>query len=343
MTETSGETTGWLDSSGGSFPNSGAFSIVLKMYQALTAGQESAWDYWQFNDGSNPADTSSLTDPTNLALAPKYVAAKHFMRFVRPNSYRVNTTVTGTSSANILATSFFNPGKSTLTIVLINTSSSGTAIPVTVNVPTKPTGLTFLNAFTSSNGSYWQGSRLNVAGGQVSISLPAYSVSTLTSVPIAEAPAVSSPAGNYNSAFTLTVTQPNPGVTIYYTTDGSNPTTSSTRQTIVSGGTITIGKNTDLQFAVLSSGVYSAVTSYNYTISAPDVDTPTLPLWAALTLMILLIVFASAGLGRRSIFLKHFSRKAIAGTGSGSEAPAGRGQATAQGNALGRGDKMGKP
>ena len=302
MTETSGETTGWLDSSTGAFPDAGAFSVALKIYQALTAGQESAWVYWQFNDGSNPADVASLTDATNLTLAPKYVAAKHFMRYIRPNSRRVNTTVTGTRSANILATSFLNTGNSTLTIVLINTSSSSTAIPVTVNVPSNPAGITSLNAFTSSNGSYWQGSRLTVVAGQASLSLPAYSVATLTNASIAEAPAVSSPAGNYTSPVTLTVTQPNPGITIYYTTDGTNPTTSSTRQTIISGGTLTISQTTFLQFVVLSDGLYSNVTSYSYTIgSGLSSDTPTLPLWATLTLTLLLIAISIGGLGRRTV------------------------------------------
>src|SRR5262249_50234810 len=51
MTETSGEDTTWLSPATG-FPGNGAWSIALRIQQALTAGQESAWAYWQMTDGS---------------------------------------------------------------------------------------------------------------------------------------------------------------------------------------------------------------------------------------------------------------------------------------------------
>jgi len=179
MTESSGETTGWLDSSGSGYPDSGAFSIAVKLYEALTAGQESAWVYWQMNDGTTPADGSSLTDENALSSGTKYVAAKHFFRYIRPNSYRVSTSVANSSA--VLASSFVNDGNLSLTTVLINNGS--TAATATVNVPTYPPSITNFSTFTSSNGSYWQPSTTTVSGGQTdSISLPAYSVATLTAV-----------------------------------------------------------------------------------------------------------------------------------------------------------------
>jgi O-glycosyl hydrolase len=177
MTEASGETDGWLDSStSGGFPDSGAFSIAIKLHQALTTGQESGWVYWQFNDGSTPADGQALVDTTNMANSPKYVAAKHFFRYIRPYSYRVNTTVTG--SSKLLASSYVNDANGTLTIVLLNTSSSSTTASITV--PTYPAGLTSFQNFTSSNGKYWQPSTTSVSGGKMSVSLPGYSAVTLT-------------------------------------------------------------------------------------------------------------------------------------------------------------------
>ena len=93
MTETSGEPPAWLASSAGDggFPDQGAFSIAVKLTQALTVGQESAWLYWQLTDGSpsSASDVGTLTDATQLANDPKYVAAKHFFRFIRPGAQRV--------------------------------------------------------------------------------------------------------------------------------------------------------------------------------------------------------------------------------------------------------------
>ena len=60
MTETSGEVPAWLAPASG-FPNQGAFSIALKIHQALTVGRQSAWVYWQLIDGSSVGD-QTLTD-----------------------------------------------------------------------------------------------------------------------------------------------------------------------------------------------------------------------------------------------------------------------------------------
>src|SRR5262249_39521474 len=79
MTETSGESPAWLSPATG-FPGQGAWSVALRIHQALTAGQESAWAYWQFTDGS-PNGTYTLTDATLQRTAGKYTAAKHFFRY----------------------------------------------------------------------------------------------------------------------------------------------------------------------------------------------------------------------------------------------------------------------
>ena len=51
MTETSGENPAWLYPVTG-FPNQGAWSIALKIHQAMTAGRQSGWAYWQCTDGN---------------------------------------------------------------------------------------------------------------------------------------------------------------------------------------------------------------------------------------------------------------------------------------------------
>jgi O-glycosyl hydrolase len=179
MTETSGETGGWLDSSAGTggFPDTGGFSIAVKLHQALTSGQESAWIYWQLTDGSPSLPSNqALTDSTSLATAPKYVAAKHFFRAIRPGARRVSAAVTGAST--LLASAYVLDAAGSLTVVLIN--EAATAATVQLALGSAPAGLSSLSAFTSSQGRSWQASTVPVTGGSASVSVPGYGVVTLT-------------------------------------------------------------------------------------------------------------------------------------------------------------------
>ena len=178
MTETSGEDTAWLSPSSG-YPNNGAWSIALKLHQALTAGQISGWAYWQMTDGS-PVGMETLTDASALATSPKYIAAKHFFACIRPGASRVNTTVSTAAASPLLASSYVHDGDYSLTLVLVNPSAS--AVSTTVQVPSYPQALTSFQAYVSSNGSYWQPSRVPVTGGQANVTVPGYGVATLTGV-----------------------------------------------------------------------------------------------------------------------------------------------------------------
>ena len=173
MTETSGEEAPWLFPSTG-FPNNGAFSVALKMHQAIVNGFNSAWIYWQFSDGA-AVGGSTLTDATAMGGAAKYNSFKHFSKYIRPNAVRV-----GTSSTNsgVSASSYVQDTDKSLTVVLIN--SNATAQSVTVNVPTTlGFAISSFSAFTSSNNSYWQSSTLAVSQNRVTLTIPGYGVATL--------------------------------------------------------------------------------------------------------------------------------------------------------------------
>jgi hypothetical protein len=176
MTETSGEGTAWLSPATG-FPGSGAFSLALRIQQALTTGRESAWAYWQMTDG-NPVGNETLTDSTNLQNSPKYVAAKHFFRYIRPNALCVNATVAG--SATLSSSAFWHQTNGTMTVVLINTTN--TAVQAVINSPAQPAGITSWQTFTSSNGNYWQNSTNTITNGVATVSVPGYGVVTLYGV-----------------------------------------------------------------------------------------------------------------------------------------------------------------
>ncbi len=173
MTETSGEDTTWLSPSTG-FPGNGAWSIALRIQQALTAGKESAWAYWQMTDGS-PVGSETLTDSSTLTNSPKYVAVKHFFRYIRPNSICVNTAVTGASA--LTACAFWHPTNGTMTMVLIN--ATNTPAQATIQSPANPVGITSWQTYTSSSGSYWQSSTNSITNGNATVNVPGYGVVTL--------------------------------------------------------------------------------------------------------------------------------------------------------------------
>lgn len=173
MTETSGENPAWLYPTTG-FPNNGGFSVALRMHQALTTGYQSGWMYWQFADGSALNDFT-LTDEQTGSNSGKYAAFKHFSRYIRPNAVRLESSVSGGN--NLSVSSYLHEANRTLTVVLINGSSS--AQNVAVNVPTTGFTVASFQAYTSSNGNLWQNSTVAVAAGRASVSVPAYGVATL--------------------------------------------------------------------------------------------------------------------------------------------------------------------
>lgn len=173
MTETSGEDPAWLAPASG-FPGQGAFSIAVKIHQALTTGMESAWAYWQLTDGS-PVKGETLTDATAVDGSAKYVAVKHFFRYVRPGAVRASVTVTGADP--LLASAYVHDANGTLTLVVVNTSASD--IGAAVEVPSAPSGITSFQAFTSKDGALWNPSTVPVSNARANVTVPGYGVVTL--------------------------------------------------------------------------------------------------------------------------------------------------------------------
>lgn len=175
MTETSGENPAWL-APGSGYPNAGAWSLALRIHQALTAGRQSAWVYWQMTDG-NAVGAQTLTSSALQTNSAKYVAAKHFFRYIRPGSVVVDATVGG--STNLLASAYLDETNRTLTVVLLNSSSNG--LTATLNVPSTPKIQSF-RVFTSSNSNLWQSSVTTITNGATTVSVPGYGVVTLYGV-----------------------------------------------------------------------------------------------------------------------------------------------------------------
>jgi hypothetical protein len=105
---------------------------------------------------------------------------------------------------------------------------------------------------------------------------PVASVVYTINLPAAATPTFSVAAGTYTTPQTVTISDATTGATIYYTTNGSAPTTSSTKYT----GPITVGVTETINAIATPSSVAinfvnSAVASAIYTINLPTVATPT--------------------------------------------------------------------
>lgn len=174
MTETSGENRDWIFPKSG-FPGEGALGIGIRIHQALVHGRESAWVYWTFADSNDAGQVSDygLTNQTAGKNAPKYVAAKHYYKLIRPGSYRVNHTQTGNNG--ILASAYTNDQSKATTIVLINTTSSNQSIQVTLPNASNQS----FKSYTSRENNYWNEGNVVFTNNASSLSLPPYSMITV--------------------------------------------------------------------------------------------------------------------------------------------------------------------
>ena len=93
----------------------------------------------------------------------------------------------------------------------------------------------------------------------------------------AATPTFSKPSGTYSSAQTVSITSATDGSTIYFTTDGSVPTASSSRYS----GPITIASSMQIQAIAVASGyTNSGLAQASYVISVPKESSTSIPSYA---------------------------------------------------------------
>ncbi|MDB4984860.1 MAG: hypothetical protein JWN04_38 [Myxococcaceae bacterium] len=172
MTESSGEANVWAPEGSGLLTDS-ALGLALKVHQALTVGEQSAWLYWHLLDGK-PVSGETLTDSVLRERSPKYVAYKHFARFVRPGSCFVETTVEAGDALHVSAYGHRWHGS---TMVLINTSDS----PRSVEVRDFTEAGARVELYVSHRAALWQKRTLRSNHTGLTLELPARSVTTLRS------------------------------------------------------------------------------------------------------------------------------------------------------------------
>ena len=99
---------------------------------------------------------------------------------------------------------------------------------------------------------------------QLDLSKVKFSEETKRFLPLVASPVISPSAGTYSSAQTVTISTSTEGAKIYYTTDGTTPSTESTKYT----GAISISKTTTIKAIAVADGMAdSDIASAKYTIS----------------------------------------------------------------------------
>lgn len=180
MTETSGEPVRWIAESEDAMAES-ALGIASKIHNALSVGEQSAWLYWELAN-QNPVGTETLTDEKLGAQSPKYVAVKHFFRFIRPGSQRVATALLSGGDPQIQASAFVHDASKQLTIVLINRERRSIKVLLEGVAPSPQAPI---EGFASSPQGLWKPAQPTLAQGTYPASalaadLPALSVTTLS-------------------------------------------------------------------------------------------------------------------------------------------------------------------
>jgi N-acetylneuraminic acid mutarotase len=181
-------------------------------------------------------------------------------------SQSIQVIVDVTGAGQIAAPSFSVPGGTYSTAQTVSMSDAeGIAFIYYTTDGTTPTASSavYVNPITVASTTTLKAFAMDVFDDQSAISSATYSI-----VPVADTPVFVPGGGTYSSAQSVNLSDSTAGATIYYTSDGSTPTTNST----VYSGPITVSSTETLKAIASASGdSLSAVASATYTINLPTV------------------------------------------------------------------------
>ena len=241
-------------------------NLTLNMYDVTAGGAcpgANCFTYtWNVNIpswvGANTAYVGITGAPGETSIAPLYIDSF---------SYTVG-------SPTQAATPTFSPVAGTYTgsqSVSISDATSGATVYYTTNGTTPTTSSTqYTGPITVSSTETLKAIAVATGDTNSAVASAAY---TITSLPTVSTPTFSPAAGSYSTAQSVTISDGTSGATIYYTTDGTTPTPSSTQYT----GPIAVSSTETLKAIAAAPGAAnSSVASAAYTInlSLPTVSMP---------------------------------------------------------------------
>jgi peptidoglycan/xylan/chitin deacetylase (PgdA/CDA1 family) len=234
----------------------------------ISCATSGATIYYTTNGGNPTTNSTKYTG----AIA---VSSTNTLKALAVKSGLTNSavaTATYTINTPTAATPTFSPVAGTYTgtqSVTISDTTSGATIYYTTDSST-PTASSTLYAGAISVASSKTIKAIAIATGYTNSAVA--SAAYVINIPTVATPNFSPVAGTYTGTQSVTISCATSGATIYYTTNGGNPTTSSTKYT---GAISVTSTKTVKAIAVLSGYANSAIASATYTINAPTAATPT--------------------------------------------------------------------
>lgn len=239
-------------------PTAGTYTTVQTVTISDTTSGSTL--YYTTN-GSTPTPSSTqYTSPITVSSSETVKAigteSGYTESAVGSAAYTINLTV---------ATPTFSPVAGTYTTaqtVTISDTTSGSAIYYTTNGSTPTTSSTpYTSPITVSSTETVKAIATASGYAESAVGSAAYTINLTTATP-----GFSPGAGSYSSPQTVTISDSTPGATIYYTTNGTNPTTSSP----VYSSPVGVNTTETLEAIATASGyAQSAVGSATYTLAAP--------------------------------------------------------------------------
>jgi hypothetical protein len=212
-------------------------------------------------NGSTPTTSSTLYS------APITVSVTQTLKALATATGFTNSTVGSAAYTIKVATPTFSPAAGTYTstqtvTISVSDGTSGAIIYYTTNGTTPTTSSTRYTAAITVSVSQMLEAIATASGyAQSAVGSATYTIN----LPAAATPTFSPVAGTYSSAQTVTISDGTSGATIYYTTNGTTPTTSSA----VYNSPIVVSSSETLEaIATVSGYSKSAVGSAAYTIGS---------------------------------------------------------------------------
>ena len=247
-------------------PAAGTYTSLQTV--AISSTTPSAIIYYTTN-GTTPTTNSTLyngpiTVPSTETLKALATASGYSNSNVATAAYTINIPQ--------VARPTFSPGTGTYTsaqTVTISTTTPSATIYYTMNGTTPTTSSpVYTGPISVASSETLVAFATASSFSSSAVASAAYTIN----LPAAATPAFSVPAGAYTATQTVSISDATSGSTIYYTTNGATPTTSSP----VYGGPVTVSSTETLKaIATVNGYSTSAVGSAAYIINLPVTATPT--------------------------------------------------------------------
>jgi glucuronoarabinoxylan endo-1,4-beta-xylanase len=224
------------------------------MHHFLVDNLVNAYLYWNFARRSDSEGLMQSDGTRNRRLW----TFGNFSKFIRPGYVRIDATPA--NAGNVRVSAYRDPATGNFAVVAIN--SNGSAASTTFNLDFAATSV--IPNLTTQTVDLKAQAAIPVTNGSFTTSLPAQSVTTFTGVydpNTVFGPQITPASGYLISSTQITITCGTSGAQIYYTTDGANPSQSSTSYTgpftMASPGTVkAIAYKSGLQQSPVTTATY---------------------------------------------------------------------------------------